>query len=76
MNDPRQMTPLEVCQAGLAALRERLDPEGTIRFLQQFEGGRGDYTAERNGWLDGLSVDEIVAAITQRRTMPDANNPA
>ena len=74
MNDPRSMTPLEICQAGLEALRERLGPEGTLRFLQQFDAGHGDYTAERQAWLDGLSVDEIVATIAQHRATPDAQS--
>ena len=32
---------------GLKALERHLGPEGMIRFLQQFETGRGDYTKER-----------------------------
>jgi hypothetical protein len=37
-----------------------------IRFLQQFETGRGDYSKERHAVLDELSVDEIVAQIPRR----------
>ena len=37
----------EICQAGLDALVCALGPVGMIRFLQQFETGRGDYTTER-----------------------------
>ncbi len=37
----------EVRQIGLAVLLERLGPVGMARFLQQFETGYGDYTAER-----------------------------
>lgn len=40
------MTPNEVRRIGMNALRQALGPVGTIRFLQQFEAGRGDYTRE------------------------------
>lgn len=38
-------------QAGLAALQRELGAAGMARFIQQFELGRGDYTAERWTWL-------------------------
>jgi hypothetical protein len=58
----------EIRREGLAALLERLGPAGTIRFLQQYEPGSGDYTKERHDWLDGLSVDDIVEDIQRRRS--------
>jgi hypothetical protein len=54
-----QRTLDEVRQEGLEALRERLGRADTIRFLQQFELGRGDYAEERHQWADGLSLEEI-----------------
>ena len=44
---------------GLAALRRELGPAGMIRFLQQFETGRGDYARERHAWVDKTSLDDI-----------------
>jgi hypothetical protein len=49
----------EIRQEGLDALRERLGRAGMIRFLQQFELGRGDYTVSRRGWVDETSLDEL-----------------
>jgi hypothetical protein len=49
----------EVRQLGLDALRQRLGRADMIRFLQQFETGRGDYARERHDWVDRLSLDEI-----------------
>lgn len=72
MNAPKRMTLPEIRQAGVDALRERLGPEGMIRFLQQFDGGHGDYTAERHALLDGLTVDEIVQDIGKRRHDPQS----
>jgi hypothetical protein len=53
------MTHEEVRQAGLEALHERLGRAGMIRFLQQFETGRGDYARERHHWVDQTSLDDL-----------------
>jgi hypothetical protein len=45
---------------------ERLGPADTIRFIQQFSGGRGDYTKERGQWLGQLSVEEVLRSIEER----------
>jgi hypothetical protein len=39
-----------------------------IRFLQQFENGKGDYARERHTWVDGQSLEELVAQAKPRRT--------
>jgi hypothetical protein len=31
-----------------------------IRFLRQFEIGRGDYASERHVWVDATSLDDIL----------------
>ena len=35
----------------------------TIRFLNQFDSGQGNYAEERQKWLDEQTVDEIAADI-------------
>ena len=37
----------EIRERGIRALITHLGAVGMVRFLQQFETGRGDYTAER-----------------------------
>jgi hypothetical protein len=59
--DPSIMTPRQLWQAGLGALAEKLGPAGLVRFLELWEQGSGDYTRERHGWLDGLTVDDLAA---------------
>ena len=54
-----QRTLDELRADGLDALRDRLGRAGMIRFLQQFEHGRGDYARERHGWADGVSLDTL-----------------
>jgi hypothetical protein len=60
--------PLEqVRLIGLKALARDLGSVGMIRFLQQFETGQGDYTAERHTWLGKRTVRELVEEIEQQR---------
>ena len=55
----------EIRRAGLEALYRELGPVGMVRFLQQFENGSGDYTAERAELLGNPTVAEIVKALTE-----------
>ncbi len=52
---------------GLKALDRQLGPDGMIRFLQQFETGRGDYTKERHVWLKETSVEALAEKIVKQR---------
>lgn len=61
------MTLAEIRAAGLRALSRDLGAVGLVRFLQQFETGHGDYTAERYEWLDQDSVDIILHNVKERR---------
>ena len=60
----------ELRQAGIEALVKALGPVGMARFLQQFDPGQGDYTAERDRVLGDPTVDELVDEIEQRRKNP------
>ncbi len=48
---------------GLKALVRDLGSVGMVRFLQQFETGQGDYTAERHMWLGKRTVRELAEEI-------------
>lgn len=52
---------------GFEALLRELGPAGTIRFIQQYETGRGDYTRDRRKWLPKKSVREIGKQIVKER---------
>lgn len=60
------MTLEDIRRKGYEVLARELGPVGMIRFLQQFEVGRGDYTEERHDWLTE-SVDEIIEMIRERK---------
>jgi hypothetical protein len=49
----------EIRQKGLKALQKELGRSGMIRFLQQFETGKGDYARERHSWVDQTSLNEL-----------------
>jgi hypothetical protein len=57
----------EINRAGLEALMCELGPEGYVRFLQQFDQGSGDYTAERRVLRGSPTVEELAEAIRRRR---------
>ncbi|HUU82243.1 MAG TPA: hypothetical protein VM243_01950 [Phycisphaerae bacterium] len=44
---------------GLKALRQKLGRAGMIRFLQQFDLGRGDYAKDRHAWVDRTSLEDL-----------------
>ena len=64
-------TPAQIRERGIEALAKALGPVGMARFLQQFEMGSGDYTQDREEWLKGLTVDQVVGEIKRRRADRD-----
>jgi len=57
----------EIRTIGFEALLRELGPAGAIRFIQQYETGRGDYTRDRRKILPKKSVREIGKEIMKRR---------
>lgn len=60
-------TMADVRRAGIKALNKTLGPVDAVRFLQQYEPGKGDYTANRRKWLGNPSVDSVMTEIKRRR---------
>ncbi len=54
---------IEVSQEAIRLLYRELGIVDTVRFLNQFNGGFGDYTEERRGLFANLSLEDVVAAI-------------
>lgn len=69
INQP--MTLNQIQQAGLEALSRELGPVGMVRFLQMFETGDGDYTSQRQKWLDDQDVKTITKRIRQKRLLKE-----
>jgi hypothetical protein len=60
-------TPEDIRREGLIALEERLGRAGMLRFLQQFDRGRGDYARERHAWVDSLTLADVKAELKALR---------
>jgi hypothetical protein len=63
-------TPAELRRAGIDALVRALGPVGMARFLQQFDLGHGDYTAERDQILGNPTVEELMDELQRGRSPP------
>ena len=61
------MSPAGIRKAGLEAVAKKLGPLGMVRFLQQFETGRGDYTKERDQWRKDIDIQEAISEIRKKR---------
>jgi len=57
----------EIRQLGLTVLRERLGRADTVRFIQQFTNGHGDYSKERHKWADQTSLADIQSKATAKK---------
>lgn len=57
------MNTTELRQRGLDALVKELGYVGMVRFLQQFETGKGDYTKERQQWLSDVTLEDMTHTI-------------
>jgi hypothetical protein len=57
----------QIRKLGIEALAKALGPIGMVRFIQQFEVGRGDYTKERTRRLHRMSIQNIVQGIEEKR---------
>jgi hypothetical protein len=65
--DGSTATPAELRRAGIDALVKALGPVGMARFLQQFDPGHGDYTADRDRTLGNPTVDELMDELEHQR---------
>jgi len=64
-------TSAEVNATGLDALIRALGVADAARFLQQYGPGFGDYTAERDALLEGLSVEDVLKMAQENEQGPD-----
>jgi hypothetical protein len=63
-----QTKPLnDITKEAIIALNDALGITNTLRFLNQFTTGFGNYTEERDKLFKDLSLDDIVTEIKQTR---------
>jgi hypothetical protein len=68
---PKLLTPIELRQQGFAILVEHLGIANALRFMRQFEVGRGDYTQERDVLFEGETVEQLASKIQASRRPKD-----
>ena len=61
----------EVTQEAIGILCREMGIVNTIRFVNQFIIGYGDYTEEREALFEDMSLDEIIAEIRRTRGKTD-----
>ena len=54
-------------ERGFRVLVKELGAADTVRFMRQFENGQGNYTEEREETLKGISLEDIITSIKQRK---------
>lgn len=64
-------TQQEIVRQGYKALINSLGVVDSIRFIQYFSQGQGDYTKERHQWLDNTSLEELFQLMKQQ---PESDN--
>lgn len=62
----------EITKEALKVLSKEIGIVNTIRFLNQFTTGYGNYTEDREQLFADMSLEEVLAAIKQRKNQPSA----
>ena len=57
----------EISRQATQILFKKMGVIDTIRFLNQFSIGQGDYTKEREKWLGDISLDDAISQIKAKR---------
>ncbi|ELR97755.1 hypothetical protein [Gloeocapsa sp. PCC 73106] len=64
-------TQTEIIKQGYEALINSLGVADTIRFIQYFSPGKGDYTTERHQWLDRETLADVLMKMQE---LPEDSN--
>lgn len=66
------MSLYEIRMEGWKALTEHLGPAGAMRFMMQYDPGRGDYSKERHEIFADLDIDKILDSIGSQKLDPSS----
>ena|GEM_PF-765079 len=59
------LTPEELRVEGFRVLSRGLGPAAALRFVLEYERGRGDYSSERHDLIDHLTVEQVEGLVEQ-----------
>lgn len=57
----------EINQEAIRVLTREIGVANTLRFINQFTSGTGNYTEERREMYSGMEIDDLVSEIRRRR---------
>jgi hypothetical protein len=57
----------EISRRAAEILFQSMGVVDTLRFFNQFSTGHGDYTKDREQWLDCFALDEAISRIKEAR---------
>ena len=58
----------EITKEALRVLYKEIGVVNTIRFMNQFTTGYGDYVEERKALFDDMTLEDLLAEIKRKRT--------
>lgn len=64
----------QITQEAIQVLYQKIGVVNTVRFLNQFTTGYGDYTAERDVLFADMTLDDILTEIKLERKRDDNEN--
>jgi hypothetical protein len=62
----------QITQEAIQVLYKKIGVVNTVRFLNQFTTGYGDYTAERDALFADVTLDDILTEIKLERKRDDS----
>jgi hypothetical protein len=62
---------IQITREAIQLLYQEIGVVNTVRFLNQFTTGYGDYTAERDALFADKTLDDILTEIKLERARPD-----
>lgn len=61
----------EITHKAIKVLCQTLGIVNTVRFINQFTTGYGNYTEEREALFGDMTLDEVIAEFKQSRSEPE-----
>jgi hypothetical protein len=61
---------VEITKEALKVLNKEMGIVDTVRFINQFTTGYGDYTQDREQLFKDMTLDDVIAAVKKKQTPP------
>jgi hypothetical protein len=61
---------VEITKEAFKVLNKEMGIVDTVRFINQFTTGYGDYTQDREQLFKDMTLDDIISAVKKKQTPP------